>query len=469
MRLQTSILSRQQQKQIHTAALRVLNETGVKIEHSRVRDLLVCAGGVENAEGITFSADTIEQHIAQTPKTPLDERQAVAKIHSEVIACKWLDPLTGVISDFTETRLAQFADFSNHLSTDCWASLHTLPFETSELPFNLSPLGEKTMAWKWGYFPQGSVIDTVLCQPILDLFTARASHQGKKIAEVFNACGFLVSPLRLARTECEQMLFFHDRGLEMGIGQMPIQGATAPATLAGTLTLTIAEELFMLILRRAFGSSMPMVLGGTPQTMDMRSALACFGRPQRNLITVALADMARFYGCGRATHSGLSDAMIPGAEATFQKSTSALMAILSSGKTSVAGGLLGVDEVCSPIQLFLDVQMVNALNQMLQMPEFTEADCSVESITEVGPGGSFLGTMETLMNHPQSLPIHEPWNFRSLSSWQAAGSPTDMDAARESFRIFVEKWEPQPRISAEEEADYRSILKNARTLATSVK
>ena len=73
------------------------------------------------------------------------------------------------------------------------------------------------------------------------MFERHASYTGQALADIVRVFGFVVSPLKLARSECERLLFFHERGFTMGIGHLPTQGGTAPVTIAGSMTLALAE------------------------------------------------------------------------------------------------------------------------------------------------------------------------------------------------------------------------------------
>jgi trimethylamine:corrinoid methyltransferase-like protein len=177
---------------------------------------------------------------------------------------------------------------------------------------------------------------------------------GKRLEDVVVAVGYMISPLRLARQECEQLLFFSERGLRMSIGHLPSQGKSAPITLAGSITLALAEQIFLFLLQRAFREDAVFAIGGDVMTMDMRKAASCYGRPEQQRINVAFADLARFYGCLCYGHTGLSDAKLPSFEAGVQKSVGALITALAVGRGTIEAGLLSTDEICSPIQMILD-------------------------------------------------------------------------------------------------------------------
>ena len=71
--------------------------------------------------------------------------------------------------------------------------------------------------------------------------------------------------------------------------------------------------------------------------------------------------MARRYGAAFTSHGGLSDAMRPSPQAASQKIISALPTLLASGRASISAGLLGVDEIFSPLQMVLDSETASAL------------------------------------------------------------------------------------------------------------
>jgi len=138
--------------------------------------------------------------------------------------------------------------------------------------------------------------------------------------------------LRVARLECEQLLFFSKRGLRMTISHLPIQGLTAPVTFAGTLTLALAEQIFLYLLHRAMYGDATLEFSANVFIGDPRTGAALCGRPEKQRINVAFAELARFYGCPCHGHCGHSDAWKPSFEA------GALITALAVGEGEIKAG-----------------------------------------------------------------------------------------------------------------------------------
>ncbi len=297
MRL-ASVLNRNQVETIHRNALRVLSEVGVRVEHDAVRERLAAIGGERIAdEGMRFAPQLVERRIADAPKTPMYEGRPRIDVYCGIYQSLHLDPDTGQYEPFDEAKLAAYIALAKHLGLIRRVGLLGVPFVPAGIPAAHLPLAERLYAWKHGAAPDGSVQLTSLCQPILDLCACHASYTGQALGDAFTATGYLISPLKLARPECEQLVFYAERGLRMGIGHMPTQGGTAPVTLAGALTLTLAERIFLFLLRSAYWEDAPFSVGASIPTLDMRRAITCFGRPEMQAANVAMADIARFYGC----------------------------------------------------------------------------------------------------------------------------------------------------------------------------
>jgi len=463
MRLQPAFLSRPQVETVHRNALRVLEQVGVKVEHEVLRRRLDSVGGkVSDAAGVVrFPARAAERAIADAPKTPISDAPARVSARVGIYHSRYLDPVSDELATFNEPRLARYAGMARACECVDGVGMLGVPFAMPEVPPAHQPLAEKLYCWKHGIDPDGSVIFTPLCEPLLEIFACHASATGRKIEQVFQARGYLISPLRLARPECEQLLFFHERGLPMYIGHLPSQGGTAPVTLAGALVLALAERIFLFLLQRAFDERAPFSVDGTPATVDMRSGFSCYGRPEMQRFNVAFADLARFYGCSCAGHTGLTDAKRPSTEAGAQKGIGALITALACGHATVSAGLLGVDEICSPVQLVLDCDVVGGLRALLAAPAVDERLCAFEDILAAGCGGNFLGSDLTFERFREELWQPATWTAGSTSRWELSGRRVDVDCARDRVAAFEKAFAPEAYISPAEEKELRQIIRGA--------
>ena len=463
MRL-TPFLTQAQVQRIHRTALRVLEEVGIKVEHDEVRHLLTVVGGkISGTDVVRFVAKDVEHALSLSPRRPVLDPSQPPRIRGSVgvYECRYLDPESNRPIPFTEDLFARYTALGKSLPNIARVHAIGIPFRDPAIRVDCMPLAEKLYAWKYGIVQDGSVIDTRLCQPLLDLFAIHASHAGCRMEDVFKAVGYMLSPLRLARLECEQLLFFRRHQLRMSIGHMPLQGGTAPVTFAGATVLALAEQLFLYLLTRALWGEATLWLSGGMPVLDMRSLAACYGRPEEQRINAAFACLADFYGCEGGGHTGGTDAKVPSVQAGAQKVLGALFTALASGYGQVSAGMLSMDELCSPVQMVLDDDIIGAMNLLVGEARVDEEDCAFEEIRSVGHGGDHVGTDYTAQRFRECLFQPRTWSSGLLNQWERSGGTTDIDKARQFLAEFNRRYEPACCISQEEERDLRLVIRRA--------
>lgn len=455
------LLSRKQVEDIHCAALRVLEEVGVQVEHPVLRDKLASIGAQVDkaADRVRFPRTILEDLIQNAPRHISENPFPTISMGCNIYQCQFLDPDTNKLKPFDEDLLARYYALARSLPGIKRMGLLGLPFVPDGISPRAIPLAEKLYAWKHGVGVHGSVCLTELCEPLLEVFQIHASATGKSLKDVFRAGGYLISPLKLARSECEQVIFFAERGLKMWIGHLPSQGGTAPVTLMGTVTLILAEQLFMFALDHALWGDVDFHVGGVVSTIDMRNGTSLYGRPERQRVNLAFADIAEFYGCSGGGHTGCTDAHTPSFEAGVQKSVGALFTALATGSARIEAGLLGVDEICSPVQMILDHDMGQGLGAMLAQPAEEEMERVYEEIAAAGPGGNHLGTDYTVERFKESLFEPFTWSRQLTPAWLASGAVTDVDKARDIVADFDREFAPQSFVSEEEERELRAVIR----------
>jgi trimethylamine--corrinoid protein Co-methyltransferase len=440
--------------------LRILAEVGVRVEHDELARRLGALGGTVDRGGrLRFAASKVEGHLfgnaAPRPSRPRVE------VFAGVYQSWHLEAETGRLEPFTEELLARYIGLAASLPRISHTVVLGLPFVPDGMPAQVAPLAEKLYCWKYGAQPGGAVQLTSLCEPLLEMFHCHAGMSGRPLGEVFRAEGYLISPLRLARPECEQLLFFAERGLRMRLGQLPSQGGTAPVTFAGAVTLALAEQMFLHLVNLAFWPGTEFSVRGDVMTVDPRTGVSLYGRPEQQRINAAFGDLGRFYGCASTAHAGLSDAKTPSFEAGAQKAVGALISALAVGTGTIEAGLLAVDEVCSPVQMVLDHDLAGSLAALFREPAVSAEECAVEEVARAAGAGSFLDSELTARRCREELFFPLTWSNRSLPGWERAGSRNDIDFAREFVARFRSAFRAESAISSEEERTLRRTILRA--------
>ncbi len=425
------LLSPSELRLIHDGALRILAEMGMEIQNESLL-LALREAGLEvdlDAARARFPCRVVERYLAESQHHNWTEAVPQVSGSAGVYHSLYHDPASGELVPWTEGRLATYFALARLVPGIDGASMLgcRLPVQPS-----LSPLYERYYCWKYGAREGGSIHLDALCPYLLDLYRARADEEGVPLAEAFRATVYVVPPLKLGRHEAYQVATFRQAGLRVRIGGgMLTMGATAPATLAGAVTLNLAEQLALRLVDWALFGEQRLHLSCSIAPMDMRTAIRPFGRPEMAIANLMTAQLARHYGASFSGHAALTDAKLPSVEAGAQKATSGVATLLAGGSLWVDAGLLSVDEVCSPVQMILDHEWMRALGHMVQPFEVNDDTLGLDAILQAGPGGHYLDSPHTVRHFRHELWIPEIWSRHMLRTWEGEGRRIDADLARE--------------------------------------
>jgi trimethylamine--corrinoid protein Co-methyltransferase len=230
-------------------------------------------------------------------------------------------------------------------------------------------------------------------------------------------------------------------------------------TLAGAVTLNLAEQLALRILDWALWGDHRLSIYSSIAPLDMRTLIRPFGRPEMAIANLMTAQIARHYGADFSGHGGLTDAKLPSAEAGYQKALSAVSLLMAGGSLWMDAGLLAIDEVASPVQMVIDNEFLGALKWFTREFDVDDDAIGLEMILAAGPGGSYAAEMHTASHFRKELWQPSLWTREMLGVWRSKGSKLDADKAAE-FALAVEPLQPQ--ISEEFEKDIMNIIENVK-------
>jgi trimethylamine---corrinoid protein Co-methyltransferase len=460
-----NLLSSADIERIHDGALEILARMGMQIQNRQLLQLLADRGAQVDydTERVTFPKDFVKRFIAGVPK--YDWEHPVCRVNGSagVYESLYHDPESGALVPWSEERMAFYFALARSLSHVSGASMlgSRVP-----VPGPLEPLYERYYCWKYGASDSGTILIDEICPYLFELYEITAAERGQPLSEVFHGAVYLVPALKLGRHEAYQVAYFRERGLEVRIGHgMLTLGATAPVTLAGAVTLNLAEQLALGILNWAFYDRNGLHLGCSLAPMDMRTTIRPFGRPEMPIASLMTAQIARAYGVSFSGHAGLSDAKLPSVEAGAQKALSALPTLLAGGSLWMDVGLLGIDEVCSPIQMVLDNEFMSALDRFTREILVDETTIGLETILEAGPGGQYLDKLHTARHFRREVWTPSLWSQEMTRSWIAEGQRLDADKARDVVFQVQSQMAVEPigsGIGESFETDILAVIEKAR-------
>ena len=446
---------------IHRGALRVLAEVGMGIESERILHHLEAQGGRVDygQQRVRYESGVVERFLEDSEAFDWGGITPAVTASAGVYHGLYHDPDSGELVPWTEERLAGYFALARALPNVDGASMLGSRLNPGT---PLEPRGERYYCWKYGAQDGATIHLDELCPFIYDLCQLRAKQIGKPLEEVFRGTAYLVPPLKLGRHEAYQFLYFWERGLQVHLGDMHAMGATTPVTLAGAVTLCLAEQLAVGLLQRAFFGGNRFGLGSSISVLDMRTMIYPYGRPEMALTNLAMAQMARHYGLPFGGHAALTDAKLPSCEVGAQKALTAIPTLLAGGRLHVDAGLLSIDEVCSPLQLILDDEFCGALRHLCRQFQAGEEELALDLIAEVGPGGHFIASEHTVRHfrHEQWQP--RLWSREMVNTWLKGDRALDVDQARAIYHDLLPSLETGSQLAPEEEEDILSLIKDAK-------
>ena len=256
---------------------------------------------------------------------------------------------------------------------------------------------------------------------------------------------FVVPPLKFAQDAC--------KCLEAGVyGGMPIlllsagqAGATAPATIAGTVVQAVAEVLAGLVYVNALSPGASAIFGTWPFVSDLRTGAMSGGSGEQAILMAACAQMGRYYNLPTGIAAGMTDSKLPDAQAGYEKGYTVTLAAHSGANliyesAGMHASLLG----CSPESYVIDNDMLGAINRTVRGIEVNENTLAFNSIKQVcieGPG-HYLGHEQTLSRMQSDYLYPELGDRENINNWIDQGSLNIEERATKRIREILDSHFP---------------------------
>jgi len=204
------------------------------------------------------------------------------------------------------------------------------------------------------------------------------------------------SPLQFDRESISVLRYAAMRGIPIVTIPCPLAGGTTPFTLAGTLVVQNAENLFSVALSQLANQGAPVVYGGVPGIMDMRTGSGLFGTPEFSLMSNAVAQLARFYGLPSYSALGDTDALEVDIQCGAEKMLSYFSGFASGLNLSVGAGGIATAAIVSYPQLVVDSDLIQTVERYMRGFTVDQDTLALDAIGRVGPGGDYLTEQHTL-------------------------------------------------------------------------
>lgn len=438
---------------IHGAALRILEETGVRVGLEEAREIFRIHGARIDGEIVRIPPAAVEKALATAPRefrmAGREERHDLilggGRVHMGTggAALTVLDPATGRARPGTLRDIGEIARLCDALEN---VHFYLRPCVPQDIPGEaldinqfyaaLSNTTKHVMAAAQS--PQNA-------REVIAMAELIAGGHEALVRRPFISfvTSWMISPLHFADGTTRVLLEVTGHGIPVALSSAPMAGSTSPVTLAGTLAQVHAEQLSGIGLTQFAHPGAPVLYGAIPSMADMRSMDYLGGGVEFGLMNAAASQMARHIGVPNYNSAGLTDAKIPDIQSGYEKAFSLCLCALSgSSFIHHAAGMLESMKAVAYEQYVIDNEIIGMALRLLKGIRVDEETLGLDAISEAGPGGHFTSSLHTVKFMRQEYFRPTVADRRSREVWEAAGAADGRERARIQAGRILETHRP---------------------------
>jgi trimethylamine--corrinoid protein Co-methyltransferase len=461
-----TILDQEQIQRVHEYSLQILSTTGIRVDSERARQLFEQITGYKATEGsvVRIPRSLVEWALEKAPDSvevynrqgnPAFRLPGEARFGIGVTALYYQDPQTNTVTAFSRKHMEATVRLGASLPS--FDVISTVGIIQDAAPEQSDLYAALEMAANTTKPVVVLISDEDMFAPVLDLLEHLQGDLASRpfVVPYFNP----ISPLVINEGTADKMWVAIQRGLPFIYSNYGMAGATTPITPGGALALLNAELLAGLTLSQLMREGTPIILGSLPAFFDMKG-VGSFYAPKSYLVSLACAEMMAHY---RLPHCGTSGSGLGwGADliaAGHQWMNHLLSCMGKVGLAPFVGDTLG-SMVYSPSTAVYANDIIQQARLFAQGFALNDISVSLNEIAQVGPGGDFLTSQQT-------LELFRAAYFRSdilpnlvLEDWQAQGAPLAGEVlGRHTAELLAELTPPEDHagLMARGEAFIRAV------------
>ncbi len=452
--MKIALFNESQIRQIHNASIHILETLGVHVPHDDALRLFAEAGARVDfqSQHVWIPEIVVQECLAKAGKKFTiygRDRNRRAEFGS---GCRNYNTSAGQalwVDDQSERRYAALDDVR---TAACLADAlpainivgamsdpHELPVESRALVVAAELLKHTTKPITFWFHDRASA------RFILELFTIVCGSEAEA-TEYPLAYPFFepISPLRFPHRGIDLLFETCRFNLPVPIGPMAQTGATAVATLGGTIVQENAEILAGLCIVQLIGPGTPVCYGGVPHAFDMRTTQVIFGGPEQALMAVGLTELAHFYRLPVYINVGLTDSKLTDAQAGLEAGITLACGAMAGADIFGHLGICGADQGDSLLMLMLQHEIIGYIERLLQGVDISDDHFGIDAIAEGILAGSFLGLDHTRNHFRRELWFPQFLDRRYWEAWKTAGQQDMSVRCIATKDIILTEHTPEP-------------------------
>ncbi len=255
---------------------------------------------------------------------------------------------------------------------------------------------------------------------------------------VFDVCPS--PPLNWSEFASQNLVDLARAGVPAEIVSMPLAGATAPVTLAGSIVQHAAECISGIAIHQLAQPGAPIVWGGAPAIFDMRTGKTPMGAIETAMLDIGCAQVGKYLGLPTHTYMVAGDGRVIDAQTEMESGISAVLGALAGINMISGAGMLDFLACHSIEKLVIDAEAIASAQRLIEGIEPRTDSLAVAMFAQTGLSGDFLKLKETraLFRKEQHFP--SAVIDRGLPAMDGA-SPDVLERARQRVEELLASYE----------------------------
>lgn len=463
------LLNQNEIEMIHENTLKIMENIGIVMTNEDAREILAKHGAILDGEKIKFPRKLVEEAIESAPSSyTLHGRNPKRDVQISLDTTAYAGPAGApFVRDMDKGhRNSVMEDFNNIVKIcHCLENIDIQSFmscETNDIPVEQRPTTMMYNTLKYSDKPlMGSVLGYKNAKDCLEM--AAIVFGGKEEImknPVMAAIPCSLTPLSYDSAQLGAIIAYAEYGQPQLINSLCMAGSTAPATIAGVVSVQNAEVLAGIVLAQCVNPGAPVIYSASGTSTEMSSGSLAIGSSEDALISLINAQLSKYYKIPCRISGALSDSKIMDSQAAYESAVTISMAQMAGGNFILhGGGILETYNTVSFEKLIIDNEVLGMMKRIGRGVEVNEETLAYDVIEEVGPQGIFLMEEHTVEHYHDEFYKPTLSDRKSLAQWKLDGEEPIEKVANRRWKEILASYE-EPKLPADVDAALKKYMEN---------
>ncbi len=454
------ILSDEQLAQFKSATFELLEKTGFQCPSERALKIYAENGGKVDFENqiVRLPPDVILEALSHAPRYytmggrteafDLDLSKGVLYEATDGTGTKTIDYVTRQLRSSVKNDVAKSARIADYLSSISfyWPMVSAQDHPIAPSLHELEASFNNTLK----HVQTPTVVEVITARYAVEMAKVVAgSEETMRRRPPLSLLICTIAPLAQDAESMDAALVAAEAGIPVGFMSMPNTGSTAPATIAGTISLGDAEIVSAMVLVQMAFPGAPVYHSFMPGMTHPHTG-AYYGH--ESYVYAIGVELAHMWGVPTLAGTYGSGAQSLGWESALHGGMASLLCALCGAETGSGMGLLDGSTILVPEALVLDAEQYFGIKENLEELNTAPEYMALDVIDAVGPRGHFLRE-----RHTREF-------FRKLDFSDVMQVPAEegkyrepLEVAREKTGWILENHHPEP-LSDNQQDELKKII-----------